>query len=223
MTHTSLSNEEFDGLHNARLLAFSKRFANDALESLWFDGTTILVGAQEERLTPSAILKGCLWECSEMLVDELYEDLLAMESAGSGPESWRSTSIVSELPPRFRHKYDVVFVRKFLLVSAELSRRVCVNWQPLSCVAMELALDVLLDKVEVALDMWDLDVDPDWRVLVEDALREDRDADALYGHALDGIEGDPGTADFGMADQRFDSWFGGFKDGPGLPPYCDAS
>jgi hypothetical protein len=222
MTPGFESDSDMRDQHLELLLAASKRFRNYALEGLEFGGSVYAVGEDGEFLTPIGVLKGSLWVASEVLVDELFEDLRAVEDApeSATSELWQRTMLLDELPERFRQRYDILFARKFVLVSAELTRRVCVEWQSLSCVAMELALDLLLDKVEVALESWGLDVDPSWRIYVEDALREDRDSDLLHGYALDGIEAEPDNEGTGIADQRFESWFTSFNGRPNLPPYC---
>lgn len=76
------------------------------------------------------------------------------------------------------------------MVAAELTVALVRGWSRPSCVGQERALRCLLDRVEVILDSYDLDLADDWRDRLEEQMFEDMDSDMRYQNAMDGFEND---------------------------------
>ncbi|QDG88129.1 hypothetical protein [Pseudarthrobacter sp. NIBRBAC000502770] len=132
----------------------------------WMDSITPEV--RDRSLFQARLLAGALWEASAVLIDQLFEDLAGLRKLHSiDREDIASTSVLSWLPPRLAHKYDVGFVQRFLVVAADMTGALVRGWGRPSCVAQELALRCPLDQVEVIQDSYDLDLADDWRGLTE--------------------------------------------------------
>jgi hypothetical protein len=124
----------------------------------------------------AALMKGLLWHASVVMIDDLFADLAAIES-GDDPGD---TMMISELPVRVQDDYTVLFVRKFLVATVEVTARLTSGWMPLASTAQELALSLLLDSAEGMRELYGIDLEPTWTELFEDCLFEDEDFKFLY-------------------------------------------
>jgi hypothetical protein len=185
----------------------------------WMDSITPEV--RDRSLFQARLLAGALWEASVVLIDQLFEDLAGLRKLHSiDREDIASTSVLSWLPPRLAHKYDVGFVQRFLVVAADMTGALVRGWGRPSCVAQELALRCLLDQVEVIQDSYDLDLADDWRGLLEERLFEDMDSELLYQNAMDGFENDVElNMQLGFAPMNVQDWFEPFNDAS-VPPFA---
>jgi hypothetical protein len=174
---------------------------------------------RERSLVQAKLLAGALWEASVILIDQLFEDLAGLRKLHNVErEDIASTFVLSWLPPRQAHKYDVGFVQRFLVVAADMTAALVRGWSRPSCVAQELALRCLLDQVEVLQDSYDLDLADDWRGMLEDKLFEDMDSDLLYQNAMDGFENDIElNMQLGFAPMNVQDWFEPFNDAAVAP------
>lgn len=174
-----------------------------------------------EALRRATALAGCLMHASEIAVEELFEDIVDLRSGKVGqPDDIDETWILSQLPSRFAAGYSARFAQQFLVALVDVTGRFTRVWEPLTCVAQELGLRVLLNQVEVMADLAVVTLDDDWRGHLDDMLFEDVDHELLYDPAYDGIEDDPDSQPPGMAPMRFSDWFVPFNPGRSMPPYA---
>lgn len=183
------------------------------------------VGPHErgESLRQAALLAGCLWHASVVLIDGLFDDVEQMRSQQDS--DWAAavddTEVLATLPVRFRPHYSPVFTQKFLVAAVAVTERLAKGWAPLACVAEELAVRCLLNQVEVIAETFEVALRPDWRSELEEYLFEDLDHEFLFDQALDGFEDDATFGPPGMAPMDFASWFVPFNDERRLPPYAE--
>ena len=162
-------------------------------------------------LRRASALAGCLIHASVWVVDNLFEDFAELRDADQAePVAIDDTWILSGLPPRFAAQYTTLFTKEFLVATVDLTGRLTRPWEPLSCVAQELGLRLILNAVEVVADSADVALTEDWREHVEGLFFSDLDHEDLYD---DDAEGSRGPMDL-------DSWFTPFDDGMTLPPYA---
>ncbi|WJH26703.1 hypothetical protein [Pseudarthrobacter defluvii] len=185
----------------------------------WMDSITPKV--RDRSLFQARLLAGALWEASVVLIDQLFEDLAGLRKLHLiDREDIANTFVLSGLPPRLAHKYDVGFVQRFLVVAADMTGALVRGWDRPSCVAQELALRCLLDQVEVIQDSYDLDLADDWRGMLEERLFEDMDSELLYQNAMDGFENDVElNMQLGFAPMNVQDWFEPFNDAS-VPPFA---
>lgn len=168
----------------------------------------------------AALLQGLLWHASDIVLDELFEDVEAAELArGTGEWAASESFAVGFLPEQYADRYDVRFIRRFLVQAAVVTSRLAGEWSPPRCVADELVVRLLLDKVQVLVESYELRVGPEWRGDLEDMLLEDADAEMLYGDQDDPLV----RAILANGENLdFDDWFVPFGDGGGIAPYAAA-
>lgn len=167
------------------------------------------------------LLAGALWEASVILIDQLFEDLAGLRKLHSiDREDIANTFVLSWLPRRQAHRYDIGFVQRFVVIAADLTGALARSWSRPSCVAQELALRCLLDQVEVLEDSYDLDLADDWRAAFEEQMFEDMDSELLYQNAMDGFENDTElNMQLGFAPMNLQDWFEPFNDAS-VPPFA---
>jgi hypothetical protein len=175
-------------------------------------------------LAEAQYVAGALFQAAVLIVDHLFIDVDTLKDAGEiatvAGETPEAFFVLDELPARYAHRYDVRFAQALLVATVDVTRRLTAGWEPLACVAEELALRLILNQAEAQLDVADVDLDDDWRGAVEDALFEDVDHELLYDEAADGIEDDPeALAILRMAPMAFTDWFKPFNPDRPLPPY----
>ncbi|MYS05348.1 hypothetical protein GTW71_02540, partial [Streptomyces sp. SID6041] len=142
---------------------------------------------------------GALVYASEVLIDELYDDVrtLADEEttvAECRAELWH----LARLPSRFGLAYDELFARRFLVTAIALTTRFTDgSFRRLGCLAEELALNLLLQQARSTLDLYGLLGEEVAASLDRFAheVSEDMDLAWLYDDEGDGAEpreaGDP--------------------------------
>jgi len=169
------------------------------------------------------MLAGCLWGASIAIVDRLFEDLSELIELGDGvdADAIKNLQVLGALPPRFAHHFDVGFARHLLVAAVDLTARFTQGWQPPSCVAQELLLQVLLDEVAYSQELLEIDLHPDWRDTLDELLFEDLDFEVLFDPSLDGIEDEPTLGPPGMVPMDFAHWFVPFRADDRLPPFAD--
>ncbi len=112
-----------------------------------------------------------------------------------------------------------LFAQQFLIAFSDLTARLTGSWRAPSCVAQELELRILLNRVEVIADNADVALPEGWRSRLEDLLFDDLDHENLLDPDQDGFEESSTAGDLGMASMRFRDWFRTFRDNQ-LSPYC---
>ncbi|GAA3389465.1 hypothetical protein [Streptomyces roseoviridis] len=101
---------------------------------------------------------GALVHGAEVLIDELYDDVLALAEedthvAACQGHLWH----LDRLPDRHADRYDELFARRFLVTAVALTTRFTDGgFRRLGCPAEELVLRFLLEQAHVALDLYGL-------------------------------------------------------------------
>ncbi|PPF20840.1 hypothetical protein [Rathayibacter sp. AY1A7] len=159
------------------------------------------------------LLLGAVWNASIIVIDECFADLASLEGGAWGEEPW----IRGALPERFLARYDIRFLRRFLLTTAAVTAALATEWRAPNSVAEELAVRLILDKVEVAEDLYELDLPHEWRDGLEGILLEDLDHERLYENSWSGAPYD----DAGEMSLAFEDWFRPFRVGGPRTPYLE--
>jgi hypothetical protein len=167
---------------------------------------------------------GALFQASVVVLDHLFMDLqtLAVEHHGASVADLDDAAffVLHELPSRYAHRYDALFVQEFIVATVDVTRRFTAGWEPLACVAQELALRMILNGAEFQLELAEVKLSDGWRAEIEDALFEDLDHEMLFDASLDGIEDDSEQlAELRSAPLAFADWFTPFNAERHLPPY----
>ncbi|MGQ0845248.1 MAG: hypothetical protein ACT4QF_14060 [Sporichthyaceae bacterium] len=189
-----------------------------ALAEAVHDGTATNPRAADAVLRAAAErLAGCLILAGDEVAEILGTDLnFVREGARVGDDPEYRIDVLWQLPQRFAHRYDAAFTQQFLDSYRDLVARLQRSpWQPPSCVAHELGLRLLLNRVDLLVHTHELTVSKDWRCRVEELLFEDLDHELLYDPACDGIEDDPNLgSDLRLEPMNFEAWFEPFHKGP---------
>jgi hypothetical protein len=199
----------------------------EGLEPSWLTRLDLNAEDEDEREIAQAeanYVAGALFQASVIVLDDLFEDLdtLRQERFGStvAEASDDTFLVLDELPPRYAHRYDALFTQQLIVAMVDVTRRFTAGWEPLGCIAQELALRLILNGAEVQLELAEVELEEDWRAGVEAALFEDPDHEMLFDASLDGIEDDSEfLATMGAAPMAFADWFKPFKPERHLPPY----
>ncbi len=160
------------------------------------------------------------------MVDQLFVDLDTLtrdgvtETVADAPED--VFFVLGGLPERYTDRYDALFTQRLIVATADVTRRFTAGWEPLSCVAHELALRLLLDNAEVQLDQADVELDEGWREAIEANLFEDSDHEILFDAPSeddDEEEDEDLQLSEDSAPMGFVHWFTPFNADRSLPPY----
>lgn len=142
------------------------------------------------------------------IIDEYLED----------PESY-PLLMVGYLPFRYRHRYDVLFKKRFLVSLVTVGYRLAELDPPgrlLACVAEELALHTVISLAGVLLEC--NSIEADFNVFT-DLVFEDQDYLFLYRMDSDGIEDSDLGERMGIGPLTFETWFQPFE-GAVVHPYA---
>ena len=130
------------------------------------------------------------------LVDEFLDDL--------GDDDNFS---ISELPQKYRLRYDGLFRRRFLVTLVTVGYKLAAP-KPLaplpSCTAEELALHILIEQAKNQLQAEA--IAPDFSLFVSLAF-QDLDFEVLYDMSVDGIEDTTVGVEMALDNLPFDKWF----------------
>ena len=167
---------------------------------------------------------GAMFQASVVVLDHLFMDLqtLAAEHHGATIADVEDAAffVLHELPSRYAHRYDALFIQEFIVATVDVTRRFTCGWEPLGCVAQELAMRMILNGAEFQLELAEVKLSDGWRAAIEDALFEDLDHEMLFDASLDGIEDDSESlAELRSAPLAFADWFRPFNTDRHLPPY----
>ncbi|WP_329284404.1 hypothetical protein [Streptomyces sp. NBC_00691] len=167
---------------------------------------------------------GALVYASEVLIDELYDDVqtLADEEtnvAECRAELWH----LAELPPRYGLAYDELFARRFLVTAIALTTRFTDgSFRRLGCLAEELVLRLLLQQAHSTLDLYGILGDDVAEALERFAgqVYEDMDFEWLYDDARDLVDEGPDFAGGDVTPLAIGTWFTPFGDDRYVHPYA---
>ncbi|MFV0137423.1 hypothetical protein ACLGIH_30245 [Streptomyces sp. HMX87] len=165
---------------------------------------------------------GALVYTTDTLVDQLFQDVQTLteedtDAAQCDGVLWH----FEDLPQRYALQYDARFARRFLVtVIAMTTRFTDGSFQRLSCVAEELALRLLLNATNVALETFGMLNDGVSAALdtFADNVYEDMDHEWLYDDSMDGIDDSAVGAAVGVAPMVLKAWFTPFDEGGYIHP-----
>jgi len=167
----------------------------------------------ELRLIMRADHQRALSTAVHVLIDEFLDDLVALQRG----EHFADTGMATYLPSTHRHRYDLLFAKRFLACVYTVAWKLhSPDPQALACVGEELALHALIQGAEAILD--DKGSEADFDELRETAY-EDEDYALLFDPQWDGIEDSERGRRLGMANLRHDDWFTPFRDEDPVHPY----
>ena len=153
-------------------------------------------------------LNALLFAASVTLIDELIDDVAwAGEMENGSFDAAGLPWVFSVIPARFQHRITYRFVRNLLVAGTDLASQLSRGWFGPGCVMQSLLVDHLLNEVEALADMREIDLGPDWRDHLEDALLRDTDHRFLYSLEFDGAEDSPAGRELGISSLAFDDWF----------------
>ncbi|MFD4320856.1 hypothetical protein [Streptomyces sp. NPDC058548] len=167
---------------------------------------------------------GALVYASEVLIDELYDDVQTLADGETNVAECRAELWhLAELPPRYGLAYDELFARRFLVTAIALTTRFTDgSFRELGCLAEELVLKLLLQQAHSTLDLYGLLGDDVAEALERfaDEVYEDMDFEWLYDDARDGVDEDPALAGMGVTPLAIGTWFTPFDDDRYVHPYA---
>ncbi|MFD3998576.1 hypothetical protein [Streptomyces sp. NPDC058583] len=167
---------------------------------------------------------GALVYASEVLIDELYDDVQTLADGETNVAECRAELWhLAELPPRYGLAYDELFARRFLVTAIALTTRFTDgSFRELGCLAEELVLKLLLQQAHSTLDLYGLLGDDVAEALERfaDEVYEDMDFEWLYDDARDGVDDDPALAGMGVTPLAIGTWFTPFDDDRYVHPYA---
>lgn len=194
-----------DAIKSAGLLALLVESADEEAD----------VFSQRRERHRAELLAGLFWTASVIVVDELFQDLHAMSEPGFDPAE---TFAVNGLPEQFMDRYDGRFLQQFIAAAVVVTTRVATSWASPATTAEALATVLLLGRVEVLVDTYEIDAGPGWREELEGALFEDEDHDTLYWEP-DILATHPALLD-GAVNLNFEDWFTPFLNPPGTAAFA---
>jgi DNA-binding CsgD family transcriptional regulator len=163
-------------------------------------------------------LREAVVKAIDFLTDRFLDDVASLEHAGF---AFDDTEMADYLPRKYRTRYERDgFARKFLVCLVVVGWKLrAPGWEPVACVAEELALRAILQAAEeIYAD--DHGVEGDFGDLW-DAGFQDNDYEFLFDPENDGIEDTEYAQRSGLTDIRFSAWFDGFNNTPPVHPYVE--
>ncbi|GAA3753694.1 hypothetical protein HDA32_004430 [Spinactinospora alkalitolerans] len=180
-------------------------------------------GSAPSEADGAALAAGALVHCASVMTEELFMDVLALDEDADSvvrggtdltADDCDAMFVLHDLPPRYRHHYDAMFAKRFLVASAGVfSRLTRPEWRPPVCTAEALALHLLVRNAKVLLTFQaglDEETVIDMMAAFNEAAYDALDHEWLYLKELDAVEnGEDGDApeDFGSDELTVRSWF----------------
>jgi len=166
-----------------------------------------ILNADHERALSTAV---------HVLIDEFLDDIVALQRG----EPFADTTMADYLPSTYRHRYDLLFAKRFLACIYTVAWKLqSPDPQVLACVGEELALHALIQCAEGILERQGAEADFD--SLRETAL-EDEDYALLFDPQWDSVEDSVLGRRLGVANLHFDEWFQPFREQIPVHPYSSA-
>jgi hypothetical protein len=122
-------------------------------------------------------------------------------------EDRQDNLIADGMPPKYRHRYDELFLRRFFATFLTVGYKLALREPPaplLSCTAEELACAIIIGLAEVHLEEKGIKADFGG---FEEEIYQDTDFKFLYRPDMDGIEDSPEFSHLGIGPLRLDEWF----------------
>lgn len=175
---------------------------------------------EADDFSTNTLLTGALMWSYETLVDSLFEDIVFQRNGGTAIEE---TLCLAQLPEAFQEHYTSGFTQRLLAVTMDLGHSLVAGFSHPSCVAQELALRLVFNRMELLEDLYtELELPDDWRSMLEDLMFEDTDHEFLYDPSMLGIGSDPKFAHMRVVNLDIADWFTPFVDSTVNPYAHDA-
>ncbi|MFC1705862.1 hypothetical protein ACFL59_03455 [Planctomycetota bacterium] len=153
-----------------------------------------------------------LRDAARDLVAQLLDDLVTLEGV-----DLEETGLADLLPRCYRLRYDLGFVRRFLVCAVTVAWKLEAPGEHLlACVAEELALHAIAQGASDTLTVQAVEPDFD---LFSDIAFKDQDYLFLFSPAQDGIEDSAIGEAMGIVNLRFAHWFRPFYDSVPVHPF----
>jgi len=145
----------------------------------------------------------------ELLIDVVRQDMEVLINGGSYLET--QLCGFNLLPPGYRHKYDLSFLKQFLnvvfAIAYKFNDKDC-YWL-LNSVAEELAMNAVIEEAKMSAEIHEEEVDLDE---LYDLIFEDLDFEFLMDPSFDGIEDDQEFTSYNrIYNLSFKDWFKPFS------------
>lgn len=137
-------------------------------------------------------LAGCLIQGAELMIDQLFDDLAALEA---GTDDFDDLAQLPGLPSGYQDRYTPDFVRSFIVAATDLTAGLTGSWAEPACPAQDLAFRLLLDTAAVIAEAVSLELPFEWRERLLSKLTPEND------------------------EVDFEAWFTPYGPGRTLPPY----
>ncbi|MEV4315951.1 hypothetical protein [Actinocrispum sp. NPDC049592] len=135
----------------------------------------------EDGVTPeqAELVAGALAEAVVVVIDELFDDVAALDEEDTTADQHEGLLVLDELPPAFTDQYSAWFAKRFLIATVIVGQRLTEEeWVPPQTAAEALALHLLKSRAREELATTGL--------LEEDVLK--RAFAAFDEHAFDDLE-----------------------------------
>ena len=146
-------------------------------------------------------------ELSQPHLEALHSAFIELVDNYFSVEDKEDNLIADGMPPKYRHRYDELFLRRFFTTFLTVGYKLALREPPaplLSCTAEELACAIIIGLAEVHLE--EKGIKADFGGFEED-IYQDTDFKFLYHADMDGFEDSPEFSQLGIGPIRFDEWF----------------
>jgi hypothetical protein len=146
----------------------------------------------EDGVTPeqARLVAGALAEAVVIMIDELFEDVKALDEDDTTADEHDELLVLDELPPAFTDQYSAWFAKRFLMATVIVGERLTdAEWATPTCAAEALALHVLKERVQEELlgaGVLDEDVLKRAFAAFDEHAFEDMEHEALYAEDAEG-------------------------------------
>jgi len=146
----------------------------------------------EDGVTPeqARLVAGALAEAVVIMIDELFEDVKALDEDDTTADEHDELLVLDELPPAFTDQYSAWFAKRFLMATVIVGERLTdAEWAPPACAAEALALHLLKTRAQDELlgaGVLDEDVLKRAFAAFDEHAFEDMEHEALYAEDAEG-------------------------------------
>lgn len=149
-------------------------------------------GTADDGVTPeqALLVAGALAEAVVITIDELFEDIKALDEDDTTADQHDELLVLDELPPAFSDQYSGWFAKRFLMATVIVGQRLTEDeWVAPTCAAEALALHVLKERAQeelVGAAVLDEDVLKRAFAAFDEHAFEDMEHEALYADDAEG-------------------------------------
>ncbi|GAB3908830.1 hypothetical protein GCM10029964_109260 [Kibdelosporangium lantanae] len=146
----------------------------------------------EDGVTPeqARLVAGAFAEAVVIMIDELFEDVKALDEDDTTADEHDELLVLDELPPAFTDQYSAWFAKRFLMATVIVGDRLTdAEWTAPTCLAEALALHLLKARAQeelVGAGVLDEDVLKRAFAAFDEHAFEDMEHEALYAEDAEG-------------------------------------